>query len=250
MSDADKPPPVMVPEQDGSFLARWSRRKLEGEAGDEAPVARPVAEAEAREVRGAPPAEAPRDAGQGILGRLLRRRAAPAPVPSFDLSSLPSIESLTIESDIAAFLRQGVPAALRNAALRRAWSLDPAIRDFVGPADYAWDYNAPDGVPGFSLDLGGADLKKLLAQALGRLGEDEETGTEAEPPAAEPESMAAAPEPAPTDEPPALTTVADPEREYAGAMIPAEPSAAPTPTNSDVDIASQHPRRHGGAVPV
>jgi hypothetical protein len=27
---------------------------------------------------------------------------------------------------------------------------DPAIRRFIGPAEYAWDFNSPIGVPGFS----------------------------------------------------------------------------------------------------
>ncbi|MFX8512285.1 DUF3306 domain-containing protein, partial [Acinetobacter baumannii] len=68
--------------------------------------------------------------------------SATPPALEFDPASLPPVESLTPESDLAPFLRPEVPAALRQAALRRLWSLDPTIRDFVGPADYAWDYNA------------------------------------------------------------------------------------------------------------
>ena len=126
------------------FLSRWSRRKRSAEAG--LPVAEPATEALPA---AAPPAVA----------------AVPED-PPFDLASLPSIDSLTAATDFTAFLRKEVPAALQRAALRRAWSLDPAIRDFVGPADYAWDYNAPDGVPGFSLDIGG-DVRELLAQVVG-----------------------------------------------------------------------------------
>ncbi|MFT8245948.1 DUF3306 domain-containing protein [Roseomonas sp. BN140053] len=93
--------------------------------------------------------------------------AEAAAAPAFDPASLPAINDLTEHSDIAVFLRPGVPASLRQAALRRAWSLDPAIRDFVGPADYAWDYNAPDGgVFGFSPTLVG-NIEELLAQAIG-----------------------------------------------------------------------------------
>src|SRR3546814_6601012 len=29
------------------------------------------------------------------------------------------------------------------------WSLDPAIRDHVGLAECAWDFNRPDSIPGF-----------------------------------------------------------------------------------------------------
>jgi hypothetical protein len=32
----------------------------------------------------------------------------------------------------------------------RAVLTDPAIRRFIGPAEYAWDFNSPRGVPGFA----------------------------------------------------------------------------------------------------
>jgi hypothetical protein len=32
--------------------------------------------------------------------------------------------------------------------LKALWR-DPVIRDYVGLSDYAWDFNAPGGVPGF-----------------------------------------------------------------------------------------------------
>ena len=51
---------------------------------------------------------------------------------AFDPASLPTIESIGAESNIRAFLEAGVPGDLARAALRRVWSLDPAIRDFVG----------------------------------------------------------------------------------------------------------------------
>ena len=64
-----------------------------------------------------------------------------------DLASLPPIESIGGGSDIRPFLAAGVPADLTRAALRRAWSTDPAIRDFVGLSENSWDFNEPDGVP-------------------------------------------------------------------------------------------------------
>ena len=62
---------------------------------------------------------------------------------------LPSLEDLTADSDLSAFLREGVPAALKNAAMRKMWSLDPAIRDYIGPSEYAWDFNQPGSMAGF-----------------------------------------------------------------------------------------------------
>ncbi|MBW7970427.1 DUF3306 domain-containing protein [Bradyrhizobium sp. BR 10289] len=68
---------------------------------------------------------------------------------SFDVASLPSIESIAAHTDIAAFLNTGVPTELTRAALRRAWATDPAIRDFIGIAENQWDFNDPDAIPGF-----------------------------------------------------------------------------------------------------
>lgn len=67
----------------------------------------------------------------------------------FDPASLPSLESIAADTDIGAFLQSGVPAELAHAALRRAWASDPAIRDFIGIAENQWDFNDPDGIPGF-----------------------------------------------------------------------------------------------------
>jgi hypothetical protein len=65
-------------------------------------------------------------------------------------ASLPAVESITGESDIRQFLQSGVPTELVRAALRAAWSTDPAIRDFVGIAESQWDFNDPNAMPGFA----------------------------------------------------------------------------------------------------
>jgi hypothetical protein len=67
----------------------------------------------------------------------------------FDPASLPSIGSITADTDIVGFLKSGVPTALTRAALRRAWTSDPAIRDFIGIAENQWDFNDPNGISGF-----------------------------------------------------------------------------------------------------
>jgi Protein of unknown function (DUF3306) len=74
------------------------------------------------------------------------------PLPSessFDAANLPPIESIGAGSDVLPFLASGVPADLTRAALRRAWSTDPAIRDFIGLSENSWDFDAQDGAPGF-----------------------------------------------------------------------------------------------------
>ena len=126
-----------------SFLARWSQRKHEAKQPD----------------RDAPPANS--DAPSGPV-------AESAAAQEFDLSSLPKLEDMTATTDITAFLRKGVPEHLRNAALRKSWALDPAIRNYVNPAlDYAYDWNTPGGVPGSSEIGSGMDVARLVLQIMG-----------------------------------------------------------------------------------
>jgi Protein of unknown function (DUF3306) len=87
----------------------------------------------------------------------------PATQSVFDAPSLPPIESIGAESDIRPFLASGVPEDLTRAALRRAWSADPAIRDFIGLSENSWDFNGPDDVPGFG-SLTTDDPGRLLAR--------------------------------------------------------------------------------------
>jgi hypothetical protein len=73
----------------------------------------------------------------------------PLPTQSlFDAAKLPPIESIGAGSDIRPFLASGVPADLTREALRRAWSTDPAIRDFIGLSENSWDFDAQAGAPG------------------------------------------------------------------------------------------------------
>jgi hypothetical protein len=215
------------------FLSRWSRRKRAAEREPDPPAPEEAALA-------LPPADAP-----PLPAEVLPSGQPPAEEPSagepIDLASLPSIEDLTAESDISAFLRPGVPAWLRTAALRRMWSLDPEIRSFVGPADYAWDYNAPDGVPGFSLELGG-DVKRLLAQAIGL----EEDGEKNDKPDTSPEPAVALAAAAEVPPPPGPDVPAGPPDEAAAVEPPADIASRPEPEGQDASPR----RRHGGALPA
>lgn len=128
------------------FLARWSRRKREAREN----VAPPEPEK---------PADAPTEPPP---------RAAEGHEPEVDLSSLPSIDSITSATDITAFLSKGIPQELSRAALRRAWTVDPTIRDFVGLAENAWDFNDPTAMPGFGpLDCSTEELAALIDRIVG-----------------------------------------------------------------------------------
>jgi hypothetical protein len=88
-----------------------------------------------------------------------------------DPVSLPSIDSITADTDIIAFLKSGVPAEVTRAALRRAWTSDPAIRDFIGIAENQWDFNDPNGISGFGRLDATESRAVFLAQVSGTPGE-------------------------------------------------------------------------------
>ena len=85
---------------------------------------------------------------------------------AFDDASLPTLESIGAGSDIRAFLEAGVPGNLVRAALRRAWSSDPAIRDFVGLSENSGDFNAPGAMAGFG-PIDREEVGRLLTRLFG-----------------------------------------------------------------------------------
>ena len=108
------------------FLARWSRLKRDPEKPP------------------APPEPAPPEPAAAATalpeGKTLEELVA----------ELPRLDELVPGQSLTAFMQAWVPADIRSAALRRMWLLDPAIHDYVNPAlDYAYDYNALGGAPGF-----------------------------------------------------------------------------------------------------
>lgn len=195
--------------EDG-FLSRWARRKQQVQrAGADQPpaAAEPVAPAEAEE-------------------------------PVIDPASLPPVESLTAQSSLAPFLQKGVPEAVKNAALRTMWAADPAIRDYVGPADFQWDFNAPGAITGFGTLDSGIDVGQMVADVTEY---HLKPPVEAAPP---PEATASLPPlPPEPDEPPGAVALAAPEEN-------AEEIAGAETARVDEPAAPQRRRRHGGATPV
>jgi len=145
-------------ESSKGFLERWSRKKIDAEREAPAPAKADAKDASpAAEVR-PPERQAKNDA---------KIPDNTASKPEFDLASLPSLDSITAVTDIRAFLAPGVPTDVARAALRRAWAADPAIRDFKGLAENAWDFTDPTAMPGFGELPPGTDIKKMLAQIFG-----------------------------------------------------------------------------------
>jgi hypothetical protein len=139
------------------FLTRWSRRKQGAKIESEKDA----------QVDANPQQTERCDASAGseakAVGPADNQRDLKNSEDVFDLSNLPSLDSIGPATDIRAFLQPGVPEALSRAALRRAWSADPAVRDFIGLAENSWDFTASDGMHGFGA-LDPADAKRLLAQ--------------------------------------------------------------------------------------
>jgi hypothetical protein len=139
-------------DEDKGFLARWSQRKRDaGKAAERTDPDTPAP----------PDASAPTAAAPS--------EAVPSEAePPFDLDSLPKLDELTANTDMTVFFKKGVPESIRNAALRKSWALDPAIRNYVNPAlDYAYDWNTPGGVPGSGELAPGTDIARMVAQVMG-----------------------------------------------------------------------------------
>jgi Protein of unknown function (DUF3306) len=205
---------------DENFLARWSRRKRET-AVDSPPRIEPAAPQ---------PAASP--------------SAVTSEQEEVDLSTLPSLESITGETDITAFLRKGIPQDLSRAALRRAWQSDPAIRDFVGLAENAWDFNDPNAMPGFGpLDYTEEQLAALVNQVVGGVRSAADQLAAALPEQADQADLAASDE--------MRQAVADPEPAQVlgnspGTLAAVQPQSA-GPTADEQPPA--RPRIHGSALP-
>ncbi|WP_448042628.1 DUF3306 domain-containing protein [Bradyrhizobium liaoningense] len=197
------------------FLARWSRRKRESQAEPGKPAA----------AQPTPPSEVGDDEGE------------------FDLSSLPSIDEINAATDITAFLSKGIPRELSRAALRRAWATDPAIRDFVGLAENAWDFNDPTAMPGFGpLDCSSEELAALVDRIVGGVREAAqslaETAIESADPSADLHQADVT----------VISNVVEPPDETGHLAIP----VAAQPMASDIsadDAEPVRPRTHGGALP-
>jgi Protein of unknown function (DUF3306) len=170
------------------FLSRWLRRK------SEAKVATPLEEP--REPAGSVAPDLPMDGEAMQVEPAQPAAAAREPAP------LPPVESLTPDSDFAAFMRPEVDPSLKRQAFKKLME-DPRFNVMDGLDVYIDDYSKADPLPEGWLE------KMSAMRYLGIFKEDEEDAKDAEKtagaePKASPEAMPQAsisfpPETAPAD---------------------------------------------------
>jgi hypothetical protein len=193
----------------------------------------------------------------------------PAFVPPVDpdygdpdvVDALPSLDDITAGYDIKPFLAKGVPAKLKNAAMRKLWLASPSVRDYADPAvDYAWDWNAPGGVPGGGGVLSERSVAKMVQDLIKAPPKPAEDPVDAE--VVEPSALSVAQEDGDAqgdtrEDPPADVLPPDPVRRSGHPPNSRDKqafedkktlkAAAGEPKKADLEIPA--PRRHGGAVP-
>jgi hypothetical protein len=222
-------------EPDG-FLGRWSRRKREAATPEPTARATPAADAA---IEAAPDPDA---------------------ITPEELAALPPVESIDAQTDVSVFLRKGVPAFLRNAALSRAWAADPVIRDFVNDArDYALDWNTPGGAPGYGPLTDSDEVKEMVARIFGdppaerdSVSHDETDGSDNSPDAATHNEPSANRELTSSTELKQIPEFHHPLRlsSETAQAIEEDVSSLPQQNTSDVRDSTIANKRHGGAVPV
>ncbi len=208
-------------DSEGGFLGRWARRKQEAQRAAREPAVAAPAETSAPPAAEKPPADLP----------------------------LPSLDSIVPGADVSAFFQAHVPEALRNAALRKLWTTDPEISGFIEMADYQWDFNNPDAIPGWGSRLDMPDVRRLAGRLLG--GPEDERAADADqdaaPAANSDQELHVSQE---TPDTPALIE----ERAASTPLVasPAPPRAedgAVQKTPSDSVLYTAAKKRHGGALP-
>ncbi len=242
------------PDDDEPFLSRWSRMKQRA-ARTDAPTEQPVPTPPADAATQPDALRAPEPAGADASQPDAVESEAP-----LDLEKLPRIEELTAESDIAAFLDLRVPAALRNAALARIWTLDPNIRDFIEVAENQWNWNIPGGAPFYELIEEGSTAGLSFADATSAISRTL-TSTDAPPDETGPatENLIEISDQRkidPTDAPP-VAAQEEPAPPHLASVSRSDISSLPLqavePPAPRMAAAQQNPaplrRRHGGALP-
>jgi Protein of unknown function (DUF3306) len=208
---------------DENFLTRWSRRKHKA----------------ARQLP-----KAAQEGGAVAPQRDTDRAASDAVAEGGSIGDSISASEISIGSatdDLCTLLAAGAPAEAMSTALRRAWTSDPAIRDFIGLSENSWDFTGSGAIEGFG-SLSAEEARRLLAQAI-------RAPERAEPSPGQPADVRS-----PNPEKPEPSVLAEPSPQTTGDGVPpddagASDSAMQHETKASRAEAFPPMRRHGGALP-
>jgi hypothetical protein len=149
-----------------NFFSRWSRRKQGLDQAAQAELAQdsPQRSRTSTDPKAASPtavAQQPattanaKPVAQDASGQAVAQEQPPVP-------TLEDVQALTPASDFQAFMREGVPGEVRNAAMKKLFT-DPHFNVMDGLDIYIGDYNTPDPLPAGMLEkMVGAELLNLF----------------------------------------------------------------------------------------
>jgi hypothetical protein len=144
-----------------NFFSRWSRRKVQVRSGEPLPP-------EPEPVKPAVPV--------AVTVPPVAAETAPteeAPAEQAPVLTLDDVARLTPESDYASFVARGVPADVRNAAVKKLFT-DPHYNVMDGLDIYIDDYSKPS-------PMTAADMAKMVGAQFLKLVDDPNGQTETEP---------------------------------------------------------------------
>jgi len=225
-----------VSDADDSFLSRWSRRKARVRDGQVGPA---VPEPASKPV--VPASDTPATHGTtssttaaAPIPNELPAHAEPLAQEAAPLPTMDDVARLTRESDFSPFVRPGVDAGVKNAALKKLFS-DPHFNVMDGLDTYIDDYGKPDPIPP-------AMLRRMTQSAMLGLFDDEP-----DPDAREARGNETAPGPVNPDGSAAVAV--------AQSSDPREPAITPPPAETrpdddpDLRLQQDHAAERSGAAP-
>jgi hypothetical protein len=210
----------MKPEDD-NFFSRWSRRKVQVRTGQPLPAEPPAPEPVVAVAPVVAPVVVP-GAVDGLAPPTLPAEPAePPPAPTLE-----DVARLSRDGDFKPFVARGVPADVRNAAVKKLFT-DPHYNVMDGLDIYIDDYSKPS-------PLSAAEMAKMVGAQFLKLVDDpnEVKIPVASAPVAAAEELAAEPEAAQTPQADAPEPVAQPEPQETHddhADLQLQPDHAPEP---------------------
>ncbi|PKO75320.1 MAG: DUF3306 domain-containing protein [Betaproteobacteria bacterium HGW-Betaproteobacteria-15] len=212
----------MKPDEDDNFFSRWSRRKVQVRTGQPLPAEPPAPEP----VVAMAPVVAPVAVDGLAPPTLPAEPAEPPPAPTLE-----DVARLSLDGDFKPFVARGVPADVRNAAVKKLFT-DPHFNVMDGLDIYIDDYSKHS-------PLSAAEMAKMVgAQFLKLVDDPNEVKIPAPAPVVADQEHAAEPEEAQAPQADAPEQVAQPEPQEPQdthddhADLQLQPDHAPEPPGS------------------